>query len=340
MPSLVVLGAVLMVAGGVLVLLQRKHTPRLRLSNTISVAGVGELDPLFTRIGQVDSARGRLDHAIDAVIPVRNPQQNLPPRAEVVRAYAAARERLVDFSRTYLRKPPSDPLTRFAALSRCVDDTLAHEEEAPGEGTAAEAGEDLLRRLDYLGGALRWDRRRLPAAAPAGGELVGVVRDLQRAVVAYLDALRPLLAAGRRRGPARSRKKRAVLAQRMFLAEKAVVAADGLLSRGAPVEALRTLSGVRLPRVAGPTADAAFTTACRAAVAGLEEDATARETRLDELTEQLGDVLDRHVDALLTAVAADAEGRRLLHRSAQPSEQEVPEQAAAADRPADVLPRG
>ena len=339
MPSLVVLGAVLMVAGGVLVLLQRKHTPRLRLSNTISVAGAGELDPLFTRIGQVDSARGRLDHAIDAVIPVRNPQQTLPARAEVVRAYAAARERLVDFSRTYLRKPPSDPLTRFAALSRCVDDTLAHE-EASAEGTAAEAGEDLLRRLDYLGGALRWDRRRLPAAAPAGGELVAVVRDLQRAVVAYLDALRPLLAAGRRRGPARSRKKRAVLAQRMFLAEKAVAAADGLLSRGAPVEALRTLSGVRLPRVAGPTADAAFSTACRAAVAGLEEDATARENRLDELTEQLGDVLDQHVDALLTAVAADAEGRRLLHRSAQRSEQKVPEQADAADRPADVLPRG
>jgi hypothetical protein len=119
-----------------------------------------------------------------------------------------------------------------------------------------------------------------------------------------------------------------------------VAAADGLLSRGAPVEALRTLSGVRLPRVAGPTADAAFTSACRAAVAGLEEDAAARETRLDELVEQIGDVLDRHVDALLTAVAADAEGRRLLHRSAQRSEQPVPEQAAAADKPAGVLPRG
>jgi hypothetical protein len=196
MPSLVVLGAVLMVAGGVLVLLQRKHTPRLRLSNTISVAGVGELDPLFTRIGQVDSARGRLDHAIDAVIPVRNPQQTLPPRSEVVRAYAAARERLVDFSRTYLRKPPSDPLTRFAALSRCVDDTLAHE-EAPGEGTAAEAGDDLLRRLDYLGGALRWDRRRLPAAAPVGGELVAVVRDLQRAVARLPRRAAPAA----RRGP-------------------------------------------------------------------------------------------------------------------------------------------
>jgi hypothetical protein len=131
-----------------------------------------------------------------------------------------------------------------------------------------------------------------------------------------------------------------VLAQRMFLAEKAVAAADGLLSRGAPVEALRTLSGVRLPRVAGPTADAAFTTVCRAAVAGLEEDAAARETRLDELVEQIGDVLDRHVDALLTAVAADAEGRRLLHRSAQRSEQQVPEQADAADKPAGALPRG
>ena len=340
MPSLVALGVVLMAVGGVLVLLQRKHTPRLRLSNTIAVAGVGELDPLFTRIGQVDTARGRLDHAVDAVIPVRNAQQALPARADVVRAYATARERLVDFSRTYLRKPPSDPLMRFTALSRCVDDTLACE-EAPGEGTAADAGEDLLRRLDYLGGALRWDRRRLPAAAPAGGELVAVVRDLQRAVVAYLDALRPLLAAGRRRrGPARSRKKRAVLAQCMFLAEKAVAAADGLLSRGAPVEALRTLSGVRLPRVAGPTADAAFTTACRAAVAGLEEDATARENRLDELTEQIGDVLDRHVDALLMAVAADAEGRRLLHRSAQRSEQQVPAQADAADNPAGALPRG
>ena len=336
MPSLVALGAILMLAGAVLVLLQRKHTPRLRLSNVISVEGSGDLDPLFARIGQVASARGRLDLAIDTVIPVRGPQDS-----DVGRAYGLASDRLVDFSHTYLRRSPSEPLLRFTALSRCVDETLALEgTPEPGERDDVDAREDLLRRLDYLGGALRWDRRRLPAAAPAGGELVGVVRDLQRAVVAYLDALRPLLAAGRRRGPARSRKKRAVLAQRMFLAEKAVAAADGLLSRGAPVEALRTLSGVRLPRVAGPTADAAFTTACRAAVAGLEEDATAREARLDELTGQLGDVLDQHVDALLTAVAADAEGRRLLHRSAQHSEQKVPEQADAADRPADVLPRG
>jgi len=231
---------------------------------------------------------------------------------------------------------------RFAALSRCVDETLALEgTPGPGERDDVDAREDLLRRLDYLGGALRWDRRRLPAAAPAGGELVGVVRDLQRAVVAYLDALRPLLAA-RRRGPVRSRKKRAVLAQRIFTAEKAVAVADGLLSRGAPVEALRTLSGVRLPRVAGPTADAAFTNACRTAVAGLEADAAARETALGELVEQLGDVLDRHVDALLTAVAADAEGRRLLHRAAQRSEragQPVPEQADAAEPRADALPR-
>ena len=75
MPSLVALGAILMLAGGVLVLLQRKHTPRLRLSNIISAEGVGDLDPLFTRIGQVDSARGRLDQAIDTVIPVRSGQQ-------------------------------------------------------------------------------------------------------------------------------------------------------------------------------------------------------------------------------------------------------------------------
>jgi len=337
MPSLVVLGAILMVAGGVLVLLQRNHTPRLRLSNVISVDGSGELDPLFTRIGQVASARGRLDLAIDTVIPVRGPQHS-----DVGRAYGLASDRLVDFSHTYLRRPPSEPLMRFAALSRCVDETLALEgTPGPGERDDVDAREDLLRRLDYLGGALRWDRRRLPAAAPAGGELVGVVRDLQRAVVAYLDALRPLLAA-RRRGPVRSRKKRAVLAQRIFTAEKAVAVADGLLSRGAPVEALRTLSGVRLPRVAGPTADAAFTDACRTAVAGVEADAAARETALGELVEQLGDVLDRHLDALLTAVAADAEGRRLLHRAAQRSEragQPVPEQADAAEPRADALPR-
>jgi len=338
MPSLVALGAILMLAGAVLVLLQRKHTPRLRLSNVISVEGSGDLDPLFARIGQVASARGRLDLAIDTVIPVRGPQHS-----DVGRAYGLASDRLVDFSHTYLRRPPSEPLMRFAALSRCVDETLALEgTPGPGERDDVDAREDLLRRLDYLGGALRWDRRRLPAAAPAGGELVGVVRDLQRAVVAYLDALRPLLAAGRRRGPVRSRKKRAVLAQRIFTAEKAVAVADGLLSRGAPVEALRTLSGVRLPRVAGPTADAAFANACRTAVAGLEADAAARETALGELVEQLGDVLDRHVDALLTAVAADAEGRRLLERAAQRSGragQPVPEQPDAAEPRADALPR-
>jgi hypothetical protein len=325
MPSLVALGAILMVAGGVLVLLQRKHTPRLRLSNIISAGGIGDLQPLFTKIGQVDGARGRLDQAIDGVIPVRGgqPTASTPPtRADVVHAYAVARDRLVAFSHTYLRQPPSDPVTRFAALSRCVDETLALE-EAPDADTdgraAADAREDLLRRLDYLGGAVRWDRRRLPAAAPAGGRLCAVVRELKRGVAAYLDALRPLLAAGRRRGPARSRKKRAVLAQHIFLAEKDLVAADGLLARGAPVEALRTLSAVRLPRVAGPTADAAFTTACRAAVAGLEADAAARETALSELAGQCGAVLDRHVDALLAAVAADAEERRLLNRSAERS---------------------
>jgi hypothetical protein len=323
MPSLVALGAILMVAGGVLVLLQRKHTPRLRLSNIISADGIDDLAPLFTKIGQVDAARGRLDQAIDRVIPVRGgpPTAWTPPtRAEVVHAYAVARDRLVAFSHTYLRQPPSGPVTRFAALSRCVDETLALEEEAPdadGAGsTAVDAREDLQRRLDYLGGAVRWDRRRLPAAAPAGGGLCAVVRELRRGVVAYLDALRPLLAAGRRRGPAKSRKKRAVLAQRIFLAEKDLVSADGLLARGAPVEALRTLSTVRLPRVAGPTADAAFTTACRAAAAGLAADAAAREKALEELAGQCGEVLDRHVDALLAAVAADAEARRLLHRSA------------------------
>ena len=84
----------------------------------------------------------------------------------------------------------------------------------------------------------------------------------------------------------RSRKKRAVLAQRIFPAEKALVMAYGPPARGAPVEALRTLSAVRLPRVVGPTADAAFTTACRAAVSGLEADAAARETALAELVEQ------------------------------------------------------
>ena len=337
MPSLVALGAILMLAGAVLVLLQRKHMPRLRLSNVISVEGSGDLDPLFARIGQVASARGRFDMAIDTVIPVRGPRHS-----GVGRPYGLASDRLVDFSHTYLRRAPSEPLLRFSALSRCVDETLALEgTPEPGERDGVDAREDLLRRLDYLGGALRWDRRRLPAAAPAGGELVGVVRDLQRAVVAYLDALRPLLAA-RRRGPVRSRKKRAVLAQRIFTAEKAVAVADGLLSRGAPVEALRTLSGVRLPRVAGPTADAAFANACRTAVAGLEADAAARETALGELVEQLGDVLDRHVAALLTAVAADAEGRRLLQRAAQRPEragQSVPEQAEAAEPRADALPR-
>ena len=349
MPGLIALGAILMLAGAVLVLLQRKRTPRLRLSNLISADGIGDLAPLFARIGRVDTARSRLDQAIDTVIPVRSGQQGPPSRAYVVRAYAAARDRLADFSQTYLRRAPSEPLTRFAALSRCVDETLAREEApAAGQPPTVDAREDLLRRLDYLGGAVRWDRRQLPAAAPFGGQLSAVVRELRRGVVAYLDALRPLLTAGRRRGPARSRKKRAVLAQRIFLAEKEVVAADGLLARGAPVEALRTLAGVQLPRVAGPTADAAFTTASQAAAVGLAADAKARETALEELVGQCGDVLDRHVDALLTAVAADAEARRLLHRSAERSEraagqngaeQAVPGQAGAPEDRADVLPR-
>lgn len=321
MPSLVVLGAILMIAGAVLVALQGKRTPRLKLSNVMTADVDGDLASLFAHIGQIDAARGRLDYAIDNAVPVRAEYAPPPTDADVVRAYGLAREGLTDFSHTYLRKPPSDTLTRFAALSRCVDDTLALEgppdEAAAREHPPVDAREDLMRRLDYLGGALRWDRRRLPAAAPTGGALRAVVRELSRAVTAYLDALRPLLATRRR--PVRSRKKRAVLAQSIFLAEKEVAAAEGLLGRGAPVEALRTLAGVRLRRVGGPTADAAFITACRAAAAGLRADAAARETALGELAEQCGDVVDQHVDALLAAVAADAEGRRLLHRSAQRS---------------------
>ena len=258
-----------------------------------------------------------------------------------MRAYAAARERLVDFSRTYLRKPPSDPLTRFAALSRCVDDTLAHE-EAPGEGTAAEAREDLLRRLDYLGGALRWDRRRLPAAAPAGGELCAVVRDLQRGVVAYLDALRPLLAAGRRRGPARSRKKRAVLAQRMFLAEK-----DGGGGRRAAVagrarRGLRTLSGRAAAAGGGPHRR-------RRVHHGVPGRRRGPGGGRDGARDRGWTSWPSNAATCSTGTSTRCSrpwrrtprGRRLLHRSAQRSEQEVPEQAGAADRSAaDVLPRG
>ncbi len=354
MPSLVAFGVILMAAGAVLVALQRKRTPHLRLSDIMTADVDGDLAPLFMRIGQIDAARGRLDHAIDTVVPVRNGHWAPPTHATVVHAYAVARDRLTDFSRIYLRRPPSGPLARFAALSRCVDETLAQEEgpwQAPAEdGQGArpvvDPREDLLQRLEFLGGALRWDRRRLPAAAPAGSEMGAVVRELRQAVLAYLDALRPLLTR-RRRGPVRSRKKRALLAQTIFLAEKEVAAADGLLARGAPVEAVRTLAGVRLRRVAGPTADAAFTTACRTAVAGLREEAAAREAALEELVGQCGAVLDQHVDALLTAVAADAEGRRLLHRAAlrsvraaarQDSSEDTADRADAADERTGALP--
>lgn len=333
MPSLVAFGAVLMVIGAVLVALQRKRTPRLRLSNVVSADAVGDLSPLFAHIERIDSARGRLDQAIDAVVPVRNGYSPPPTPADVVRAYAVARDRLVDFSRVYLRRPPSDPLTRFAALSHCVDETLAMEESRRSTdetGEPVDAREDLLRRLDFLGGALRWDRRRLPAAAPSGSELSVVVRELKRGITAYVDALRPLAASRRRRGPVRSRKKRAELAHIVFVAEKEVVAADALLARRAPVEALRTLAGVRLPKVAGPTADAAFTVACRSAAAGLRVDTAAREVTLGQLVEQCGEILDNHVDALLAAVAADAEARRLLHRSARRSVQADGELEAGA----------
>src|SRR5947199_10767278 len=123
-----------------------------------------------------------------------------------------ARDQLTDFSPTYLHRPPSGPLTRFAALSRCVDETLALEEvpwPSPAEGgtgahPTVNARQDLLGRLEFCGDALRWDRRRLPAAAPTGGELGAVVRELMRAVTAYLDGLRPLLVTRGHRGPVRS----------------------------------------------------------------------------------------------------------------------------------------
>ena len=175
MPSLVVLGVVLMAVGALLVALQRKRTPRLRLSNVVSADVVGDLAPLFAHIGQIDAARGLLDQAIDSAVPARSGYAS-PSHADVVRAYAVARDRLADFSHTYLHRPPSEPLTRFAALSRCVDQTLAGAQEpwpSPDEADAAEppaveTREDLLRRLDFLGGALRWDRRRLPRPRRSG----------------------------------------------------------------------------------------------------------------------------------------------------------------------------
>jgi len=79
----------------------------------------------------------------------------------------------------------------------------------------------------------------------------------------------------------------------------------------------------------------------RTAAAGLRVDAAAREVALNELVEQCGEVLDQHVDALLSAVAVDAEGRRLLHRSARRSVQATAgEDEEPADERAGALPGG
>ena len=138
MPSLVALGAVLMVAGGVLVLLQRKHTPRLRLSNIISVGGVGELDPLFTHIGQIDTARGRLDQAIDAVIPVRNRQRPRARRAR--RRRARLTRRRASGSSTFSRHVPAQAAVGPADAVRRAEPLRRRDPRAarrPGRGRDA-----------------------------------------------------------------------------------------------------------------------------------------------------------------------------------------------------------
>jgi hypothetical protein len=353
MAWLVVLGAALMGSGSLLVLLQRRRPTRWPVWSATSVAALGRFGPVFDHIGLIDNATAHLEQAVDAVVLPRQGDGGPPRREDVIAAFATASDRLGEFSRLHLRRPPPHAVTQFAALSENLGGLLDDREDPyAAELTAVDAavrrsrrGPDelasydkavaryaderrrrveaarwvALRRLDAVGHALRWERRRLPSAtAQTRADLEAVFRELERGVAGYLEALRPLtLAAGfRGAGPALDRRDRTVLTLRIAEMERQIAAAAAIVARGAPLEALRTLSAVALPTIAGRAADAELKTACGAAAAGLRVVAARREAALGELVAFSAAAVDRALSLLHDGLAADAAERRREHRAA------------------------
>jgi hypothetical protein len=378
MAWLVVAGGALMSSGGLLVLLQRRRPTRWPVWSQARVAALGRFGPVFDHIGLIDDATAHLERAVDAVVLPRQGDGGPPRREDVTAAFAIASERLSEFSRLYLRRPPSHAVAQFAALIENLGGLLDdHEDPYAAELTAVDAavrlshrGPDelvsydkavaryaderrrrvetarwvVLRRLDAVGHALRWDRRRLPSAtAQTRADLEAVFRELEGGVAGYVDALRPMTLARSLRGarPALNGRDRTVLALRIAEMEREIAAAAAILARGAPLEALRTLSAVALPPIAGRAADAELKTACEAAAAGLRVVAARREAALGELVAFSAAAVDRALYLLHDALAADAAQRRREHRAAfdaVAAAAECPREASGGDTRSTTIP--
>jgi hypothetical protein len=347
MAWLVVLGAVLMGSGALLVLLQRRVPGRRPVLAEVSVAATGRFKPLLAHLHEIDDVAARLEQAVDAVVPARGADGQAPTREGVAVAYADVGDRLVGLAKEHLRRPPSAAVTRFVAVSEGVSEAMRDGREDPYAGELAEveaavlrsgravetwrraleqyaderlrravaARQELLRALQTFGDALRWDRRRQPSASAQLRADVGqVVHELGRGISGYLDALRPLAAADG--GRSLKRRERAELGRRIADVERQVAAADAQSAHGAPFDALRALTAVSLPNVAGRSADAALATACGAAAAGLRVVAARRAAELWGLAAHCATAVDRHLTALHDTVAADTEARRRADRAA------------------------
>ena len=372
MAWLVVLGAILMGSGAFLILLQRRSTADRRPAGAaVSVATLGRFDPVIEHIDQIDEVTARLEQAVDAVVPARGAEGPTPKREDVAAAYAAARERLLELARDHLRRPPSPVVVEFAALTADMVGSLDGSEDPnadelaeldaavrrSGWATAAYVSaveryaderrrravstrRELMRQLQTAGHALRWDRRRMPSATGQLRVEVGeVVHELGQGVAGYVAALRPLTeAAGGGHGQALKRRERAELARRIVEAEMQMAKAEGLVARGAPLEALRTLSAVSVPDRAGRSADAALAMASGAAAAGLRVVAARRDAALGELVAHCAAAVDRHVAVLHDAVLADAEERRRVHRAAFEAVVAAAGLGEATDEPTAALP--
>ena len=280
----------------------------------------------------------------------------VPGSVEIALAYRSAGAQLASISGAHLRRSPSPAVGRFGALGQGIGSDLddqwdPHSEElvalsialrdlhlsrsnvealgvTPWE-TAAEryvverrqraaaARSAVIGHLDAVGDAIRADRKRLgPTGSQTAGYLGEVNRELRQAVVARLDAIRPLLEARRRRGAVCLRRRdREVLVSFMVSAMRQIKAADAAAA-GAPLPSLRMLAALELPSGGGLPPDTAFRAACRAVEAGLRVCARHSDGVLAAQITHYGTTIDAELDRLHTAVTTEAQERRRLHDEA------------------------
>jgi hypothetical protein len=162
---------------------------------------------------------------------------------------------------------------------------------------------------------------------------------LHIALTTHVETLRTAL--GRRRaGSTRGLRKRdrAALAAYLDHAQMQLTAA-AWLAGGDPLAALRALAAVPLPITVGVPPDTDLAAACGVVEAGLRVSAAGRNACLDARIAHCEAAIDRHLRALLAAVAAEAEERGRLDHTTLRTVQAERETLAAVPVDAALVPR-